>query len=139
MINNTDYRKLYKDLDIDMKRNEITGDVKLKTGASAVSQSIKNIILTTLGERPFSPRFGYGLYDKLFELDDPITISEMKSKISSIINVTESRAKVQTNDVEIMTTNNNEVSINIKYTLKGPESNSITNQQEITIILAGDN
>jgi phage baseplate assembly protein W len=139
MINNTDYRKLYKDIDINMKKNEVTGDVKIKTGAAAVSQSIKNIILTTLGERPFSPRFGYGMYDKLFELDDPVTLGEIKSKISSIINVTEPRARVQTNDVEIINSSNNEISINIKYTLKGPESSTISNQQQLTIVLVGDN
>ena len=54
-------------------RNPITGDVSVKTDAQAVIRSIRNILLTSSGEKKFNPNFGGSIRSLLFDQVDPIT------------------------------------------------------------------
>lgn len=137
MINSTNYGKMYVDLDLDMKMNEITKDVKVRTGNSAIAQSIKNIILTGIGERPFNRNFGYGMYDKLFELDDQIFLNDMRAKIATRVEEQEPRVSLRSQDV-IIVSSNGELQINIKYDIKGAIVNNNTIKEELTIVLTGN-
>jgi len=58
-----------------------TGDLLLATDIDAVKNSIKNIVLTPLGTRPFFPEFGTRANDILFELADGFTASQLKDEI----------------------------------------------------------
>lgn len=136
MLNSSNYNTIYRDLDLDMKKNDITGDFKLRTGATAVTQSIKNIVLTKNGERPFNRDFGFGMYDKLFELSDPAFMGDIKLRMAATINELERRVFVTSEDIFIETTGN-EVQINIKYTLKSAYNGSISEKQQVTIIMTG--
>lgn len=136
MLNSSNYNTIYRDLDLDMKKNDITADFKLRTGATAVTQSIKNIVLTKNGERPFNRDFGFGMYDKLFELNDPAFIGDIKLRMAATINELERRVFVTSEDIFIKTTGN-EVEINIKYTLKSAYNGSISEKQQVTIIMTG--
>lgn len=134
--NTTNYNKIFVDLDLNMQKNEISGDVKIKTGRSAISQSIKNIILTMRGERPFNRNFGFGMYQQLFELDDPIFLGDIKMRLAATINEQERRVFVKGSDITISSLGN-ELTINIVYNVKGPYSGSISERQELTITLTG--
>ena len=59
--------RLYKDFDLAFGKNAITGDINKKLDVNAVKQSMKNLILTELMERPFQPDLGSALAGLLFE------------------------------------------------------------------------
>lgn len=71
-----------------------TGDVLRKTDASAVKQSIKNLLLTNKFEKPYRPQYGGDLSGLLFELATEDTGSQIIQKVKSAINRYEPRAKV---------------------------------------------
>ena len=57
----------YSDLDFFLNKNYKTNDISLKKEIDALSQSVKNIILTDPGERMFDPYFGAGIPETIFE------------------------------------------------------------------------
>ena len=56
----------YSDIDLSFLKSA-SGDVFKKTSAAAVKQSVKNLLMTNWGEKPFRPVFGGNLNDLLFE------------------------------------------------------------------------
>jgi phage baseplate assembly protein W len=66
-------------------------DLSLDFNEDSVKHSIKNIILTSRGERFFNPLFGCGLNNYLFE---PITQELIKNEIQSSIKQFEPRANL---------------------------------------------
>ena len=140
MINTFDYNKAYVDLDFDFKKNELTKDIKLRTGTAAISQSIKNIVLTAIGERPFNDEIGIGLYNTLFDLDDPVSLTFLRSKIEAFLNSLETRIECSSNTISIVRGSGNDIQINISYKLKNYlDSTLLTQQQQlVTITISGD-
>ena len=55
----------FVDLDLNFKRNPITNDVVSKKGQNAIKQSIKNLVLTRIGEKLFNPIVGSYVYNLL--------------------------------------------------------------------------
>jgi|TARA_Y100000816_G_C25847325_1_gene442672 phage baseplate assembly protein W len=84
----------YSDIDLSFLKSA-SGDVFKKTSAAAVKQSVKNLLMTNWGEKPFRPVFGGNLNDLLFELADNPTISTLAPRIENVINNEEPRAEVQ--------------------------------------------
>lgn len=62
----TTRNRKYSDVDLTFAVRT-TGDVFKKTDAAAVKQSVKTILQTNFGERPFQPNFGADLRSRLFE------------------------------------------------------------------------
>jgi phage baseplate assembly protein W len=85
----------YKDLDLKMKVHPVYGDVRPSRDVEAVKGSIKNILLTRRGERPFNPLFGCNLTAYLFEPVDPITTSLMEEEILYSLKQHEPRIEVR--------------------------------------------
>ena len=56
----------FTDIDFLLTKNDLTNDVNVKYDGNAISQSIKNIILTTQKEKLFSQYFGGNAYDLVF-------------------------------------------------------------------------
>jgi len=52
-----------------------------KTVVEAISQNLKNLIMTNPGERMMDPEFGVGIRQYLFELEDIDTQTEISGKI----------------------------------------------------------
>jgi len=71
---------IYKDVSFSFI-HPATGDLLLATDIEAVKNSIKNIVLTPRGTRPFFPEFGTRVNNLLFELASPITASQIKDEI----------------------------------------------------------
>lgn len=84
----------YSDLDLTFTART-TGDVFKKTDAAAVKQSVKTILQTNYGERPFQPLLGADLRSKLF---DNFTAQEneffIAQAVIDAIDTYEPRAKV---------------------------------------------
>lgn len=63
--------------------DQVDGPYRLtKTVVEAISQNLKNLILTNPGERMMDPDFGVGIRQYLFELENVGIQSEISSKIS---------------------------------------------------------
>ena len=78
-------KNIYKDFDIGFSRNPLTDDISKKSDVNAITQSLKNLIMTSYYERPFRPDVGCRVRSLLFELVDPITIIEIRKSIEEVI------------------------------------------------------
>jgi hypothetical protein len=59
--------KIYKDIDLNFEPNPLSGDVDSLIGVNAIKQSLKNIVLYNIFEKPYSSEFDVGLRNLLFE------------------------------------------------------------------------
>ena len=91
----------YLDIDLTFAKRS-SGDIYKKRDASAVKQSIKNLLLTDFYEKPFQPFFGANLRAMLFELADEDTEEEVEENIRNAINKYEPRAEILTITVNVL-------------------------------------
>jgi hypothetical protein len=61
---------------------------------TAIARSIRNLILTKRGERPFEPNLGSGVYDLLFENMDKQTATIIRDEIILVIENYEPRVEI---------------------------------------------
>jgi len=102
---------LYSDLNFFISKNQFTNDFAIRKDQNAIKQSIKNIVLTAIGERPFDKTFGTTVYNSLFELPYLIEFY-CDETIRLAINKYEPRIKIE--DITY-TTDEQEVVISISY------------------------
>lgn len=119
----------FKDIDLYLTKNEITNDVNYKFDISAISQSIKNIVLTTKGEKLFDLNFGGNLYDLLYESFSPLILRRIERELKANIEYEEPRALV--NSINITDSGLGYWSINITYSPVFDQS--ITRDIQLTI------
>lgn len=87
--------KKYKDIDISLQTFSDTGDIYLKTDASSVKQSIRNLLLANKLSKPFNPKYGADLQSLLFDLSTGNSDYDIQRKITNAINIYEPRAKIK--------------------------------------------
>lgn len=89
----TSRNRLYRDIDLTLaiKGN---GDVYKKLDAAAVKQSVKTLILTNHGDKPFRYNYGGNVRDLLFDLADEDAETDIETTIISAIEKFEPRAEV---------------------------------------------
>ena len=68
--------RAFKDINLSFKRHPVTNDVVTIRDEDAIKRSVRNIIFTIIGEKPFEPEFGSVINDSLFELNT--SLNEMK-------------------------------------------------------------
>ena len=85
--------RTYVDIDCSFEMKP-TGDIYKKTDAAAVKQAVKNLLMTPKGSAPFSPFYGGGLDDLLFELTSDLTQKEIEDQVAETIGRYEPRARV---------------------------------------------
>ena len=61
--------RAFKDINLSFKRHPVTNDVVAIRNEDAIKRSVKNIIFTILGEKPFEPDFGSVINQSLFDLN----------------------------------------------------------------------
>jgi phage baseplate assembly protein W len=105
------------DLDINFDRNPLSGDVAVRKDEEAIKRSLKNLILLKRNEKPFHPEVYSGIQDMLFELVDPLTVVEVKKRISDTIRNYEPRVNTAVVDVADVI-DRNEIRITIRFTIK---------------------
>lgn len=109
----TGRRSNYVDIDLTFTAKG-SGDIYKKTDAGAVKQAVKNLLLTSFGEKPFKPYFGGNLGGLLFELMDDDTADEITDEIKLAINNYEPRAKVL--DVKVRASiDNNSLEVTVVF------------------------
>ena len=108
--------KLYKDIDLSFEENPITGDLTVRKSVLAISQSLRNLVLTNTMERPYKPDIGTGITALLGEPVSSVNVAIMKKKIIELIVKNEPRVELITIDIKA---NNKEqlYKINIQYNI----------------------
>lgn len=105
---------LYSDIDLSFKAHPNTGDITTSRDVEAIKQSVRNLISTNPGERPFSPTLGSRVRGLLFELVDPFTAISLKEAIKEVLLNFEPRIDVLEVSV-IPEEDNNRYRISISY------------------------
>ena len=110
----------FKDLAVSFNSNPSTGDFGVVKNENAIKQSVRNLILTMFGERPFQPSIGSRVKMLLFEPWDPFSVDNIKSEIFNCIKRLEPR--VECTGVGLRDENDiNSVHISIDYTIVGQQ------------------
>lgn len=86
--------ELYSDFDVNLTRHPVTNDVSKKTNSNAIKDSVKNIVLTNHGERPFQHRFGGNIRAQLFENHTPVTYKTIETNIRNALERFEPRIEI---------------------------------------------
>jgi phage baseplate assembly protein W len=110
--------KSFKDFNVSFARNIFTDDVSSVTNENSIKQSIKNLILTVPGEKPFSPLVGSRVYELLFEPLDPFTIDSIHEEIINTITNHEERVELINVDVTPIY-ENNKIHVTVEYQVIG--------------------
>ena len=95
----------YKDIDLTFSAKP-AGDIFKKIDAAAVKQSVKNLLLTSRGEKPFNNFFGSNLNSALFALDTEFDPEFVQNLIFDAITNHEPRARVLSVTVLLKPENN---------------------------------
>ena len=110
----------FKDLAVSFNANPSTGDFGVVKNENAIKQSVRNLILTMFGERPFQPSIGSRVKMLLFEPWDPFSVDSMKNEIYNCLARLEPRIQVTGVDVRD-DSDINSVQISINYTIVGEQ------------------
>ena len=84
----------FKDLSASFQTNPLSNDLIALKNESAIARSVRNLVLTIQGERPFQPVLGTGVSRLLFENMDKLTASAIRSEIRATIENYEPRVEI---------------------------------------------
>ena len=110
--------RAFKDINLSFKRHPVTNDLVVIKNEDAIKQSVKNIIFTILGEKPFLPLFGSKMNSSLFELDTNFNETKISDEISSVLLNNEPRI----NNILVSVSNpsdTHELNVTIQYDITG--------------------
>ena len=122
--------RAFKDINLSFKRHPVTNDVVTIRDEDAIKRSVKNIIFTILGEKPFLPLFGSKLNSALFELDTNFNETKISDEISSVLLNNEPRIS----NILVSVSNpadSHELNVTIQYDITGIPSPS----QAVDVVL----
>ena len=108
----------FKDLNVTFKKHPVTNDLVTLKDNAAIAQSIKGLLLTTRGERPFQPRLGSGIQNMLFEPLDYGSAAMLKGEISDTLLAYEPRISVRAIRTFIDDANNG-YDVELEYSIVG--------------------
>lgn len=108
----------FKDISATFQINPLNNDLIAIRNANAISRSIRNLVFTVPGEKPFQPDIGSNVSRLLFETLDELTANSIKSEIENTIESYEPR--VELNDVVVEPNyDENAFDVVIKYYIIG--------------------
>ena len=84
---------IYSDLGMPLLIHPGTNDISPITDLNAIRQSVKNLVLTNFGERPFHPEIGTGITGLLFENADFFTANSIKAETLRVLRRFEPRVE----------------------------------------------
>ena len=115
--------KGFKDISMSFKVSPLTFDLIANKNETAIARSIRNLILTVPGERPFNPELGSEVSRLLFNPMDDITTDSLREQISNTINNFEPRVNLR----QVIVQPNfdvGEYDISIRYDIVGIEAST---------------
>ena len=84
----------FKDVSMSFQTNPLNNDLIALKNATAISRSLRNIVLTVPGEKFFNENFGSRVSESLFENIDSITANIIEGEIKTSINNYEPRVRL---------------------------------------------
>lgn len=108
----------FKDIGMAFSRNASTDDVGVVKNDNAIKQALRNLILTTPGEKPFDLLVGCRVREMLFEPLDPFVADAIRDEIINTIRQFEPR--VQLVDVAVQAfPDGNKLAVTVEYQIVG--------------------
>ena len=101
MVQFTKTNKKFTDISLSFQPNPLNGDISVLKDERAINNALKNIIMTSLYEKPFDSMFGSTVNRILFEPADTMTADDLQFEIKRAISRNEPRVKVEFVDVRI--------------------------------------
>ena len=86
--------KGFKDLSASFQSSPLSNDLITLKNESAIARSVRNLVLTIQGERPFQPVLGTGVNNLLFDNMDKLTASAIRSELRTTIENYEPRVEI---------------------------------------------
>ena len=122
--------RAFKDINLSFKRHPVTNDVVTIRNEDAIKRSVKNIIFTILGEKPFEPNFGSVINESLFDLNTSLNEIRVSDEIKqSLLNY---EPRIDNIDVTVtVTPDTNEMNCTVQYEIVGLP----TPPQEVDVLL----
>ena len=119
-IGSSDLKKSrsFKDFSVNFARNPFTDDLSVVHNDNSIKQAVKNIILTSPGEKPFQPLVGSSVSRLLFEPLDAFTADTIAEEIRTTINQYEPRVALTRVDVTPIY-ENNKLNVSLEYRIVG--------------------
>lgn len=108
--------EIYSDFANSFQKHPITNQLVVLKNEDAVRQAFKNLILTNLGERLFSPFFGTNITGDLFEQVTPFVIEDLTKTIK--VSAAQFEPRIFLQNVQIIDdSDKNGIRINITFSL----------------------
>ena len=117
--------RAFKDINLSFKRHPVTNDLVVIKNEDAIKKSVRNIIFTILGEKPYMPLFGSSVNNSLFELSNPLDHVRISDEIQSTLLNYEPRIS----NIQVTVSNypdSHELNATIQYDITGVASSSQT-------------
>ena len=122
--------RAFKDINLSFKRHPVTNDVVTIRNEDAIKRSVKNIIFTILGEKPFEPNFGSVINESLFDLNTNLSEIRVSDEIRSSLLIYEPR--IDNIDVNVtIEPDTNEMNCTVQYDITGIPAPT----QEVDVLL----
>ena len=122
--------KGFLDLSASFQTNPLSNDLISLKNESAIARSVRNLVLTIQGERPFQPVLGTGVSRLLFENMDKLTASAIRSELRTTIENYEPRVEINEIIVE-PNPEGNAMDVTLQYFIIGID----VPEQELTFAL----
>ena len=110
--------RAFKDINLSFKRHPVTNDVVVIRDEDAIKRSVRNIIFTIVGEKPFEPEFGSVINESLFELNTSLNEIRVSDEIKQSLLNFEPRIDYIKVDVSIYP-ESNELNCTVQYDIVG--------------------
>ena len=122
--------RAFKDINLSFKRHPVTNDVLTVSDEDAIKRSVKNIIFTILGEKPFVPLFGSVINESLFDLNTNLSEIRITDEIkSSLLNY---EPRIDNIEVTVQVApDQNEMNCTVQYDIVGLPAPT----QEVDVLL----
>jgi len=121
----------FKDLSASFQTNPLSNDLIALKNESSIARSVRNLVLTIQGERPFQPTLGTGVNNLLFDNMDKLTASAIRSELRTTIENYEPRVEINEIIVEA-DFERNAFDVTLQYFIIGMD----VPEQELTFALA---
>ena len=122
--------RAFKDINLSFKRHPVTNDVVTIRDEDAIKRSVRNIIFTILGEKPFEPEFGSIINEALFELNTDLNEIRISDEIKNSLENYEPRISGISVSVSVYP-DSNEMNCTVQYDITGLSVPS----QEVNVLL----
>ena len=125
------FSKGFRDLSASFQTNPLSNDLIALKNESSIARSVRNLVLTIQGERPFQPVLGTGVNNLLFDNMDKLTASAIRSELRTTIENYEPRVEINEIIVE-PDFERNAFHVTLQYFIIGMD----VPEQELTFALA---